>query len=111
MGGYRDHGKDDVKDGRQVAAKTAVGAELRLQPERAARGRSQTASGAPAGRRGFLVGAGAAAGMAGAAAATFRRPAEPAADVVAEQAQKDPVQGKGYHETPHIRKYYDTTKV
>ena len=111
MDGHRDHGKDDAKDGAQADAKAAVSAEHRVQQERAKREWSQTASGTPAGRRGFLVGAGAAAGMAGAAAATFRRPPDTAADVVAEQAQKDPVQGKGYHETPHIRKYYDTTKV
>jgi hypothetical protein len=111
MDGHSDHGKDDAKDGAQAGARAAVGAEHPLKREDAKQGRSQTASATPAGRRGFLVGAGAAAGMAGAAAATFRRPLGPVADVAAEQAQKDPVQGKGYHETPHIRKYYDTTKV
>lgn len=63
-------------------------------------------------RRGFLVGAGAAAGAAGAAALALRTRAEPVAAAAASApGQTDPVQGQGYHETAHIRKYYDTTKV
>jgi hypothetical protein len=63
-------------------------------------------------RRGFLMGAGAAAGAAGAAALALKTRTEPVAGVAASgPLQKDPVHGQGYHETAHIRKYYDTTKV
>lgn len=63
-------------------------------------------------RRGFLMGAGAVAGAAGAAALALKTRAEPVAGFAASgPLQKDPVQGQGYHETAHIRKYYDTTKV
>ena len=76
-----------------------------------------SAIGADAGRkssrRGFLVGAGAAAGVAGAAAIALKSGTAPvvAGEAAVEAAQKAPVQGRGYHETAHIRKYYDTTKV
>lgn len=72
-----------------------------------------TPAGAKApGRRGFLAGAGAAAGVAGAAVLAVKRGAAPAAEAVAaDAAPAKPVGGLGYHETAHIRKYYDTTKV
>ena len=59
-----------------------------------------------AGRRGFLLGAGAA-GVAGAAAVATRpttlAPAEPAAP------RKHPKGGGGYHESEHVQRYYRTT--
>jgi hypothetical protein len=57
--------------------------------------------------------AGAAAGVAGAAVIGLRRPAQPVEAVAAAAVprQKDATDGRGYHETAHIRKYYDTTKV
>jgi len=61
-------------------------------------------------RRGFLAGAGVA-GIAGAAVlATGGKGASAIADV-APEAPPTQVAGRGYHETDHIRKYYDTTKV
>lgn len=65
----------------------------------------------PGARRGFLLGAGAAVGAAGVAAATLRQPAVTSAGEVAQAAPKEPAGGQGYHLTAHIRKYYDTTKV
>jgi hypothetical protein len=62
-------------------------------------------------RRGFLLGAGVAAGAAGAAAITLGKPAPVARVQAAEPAARGPVQGQGYHVTAHVRKYYDTTKV
>ena len=63
------------------------------------------------GRRGFLAGAGAA-GVAGAAMlAVGGKGPVPAGDAAAEAAPVKPLAGRGYHETDHIRKYYDTTKV
>ena len=63
------------------------------------------------GRRGFLAGAGAA-GVAGAAVlAVGGKGPVPAGDAAAEAAPVKPLAGRGYHETDHIRKYYDTTKV
>jgi hypothetical protein len=72
---------------------------------------AQAAAGPTARRRGFLVG-GAAAGVAGAAAIALKTGARPVAGEVAGQTPRaEPAQGRGYHETAHIRKYYDTTKV
>jgi len=84
--------------------------EKRSNPDR---GRETTAGeGKAPGRRGFLAGAGAVAGIAGAAAVALKSRGRPVADDVAPQAAgTDPGQGRGYHETAHIRKYYDTTKV
>ena len=63
-------------------------------------------------RRGFLLGAGAAAGAAGAAAVALGKRTAAVPVVAASDAlQKDPMQGQGYQETAHVRKYYDTTKV
>jgi hypothetical protein len=70
-----------------------------------------TADGSKATRRGFLVGAGAAAGIAGAAAVALKTRTQPIADVAAPAPEQTPVSGRGYHETAHIRKYYETTKV
>lgn len=76
---------------------------------------SERQAGTPAGgrgaRRGFLLGAGAAVGAAGVAAATLRQPAAANAGEVAQAAPTEPASGQGYHLTAHIRKYYDTTKV
>lgn len=68
------------------------------------------AGGKPA-RRGFLLGAGAAAGAAGAAALTLGKGPQVVASEVAAAATPEPVRGQGYHVTDHIRKYYETTKV
>lgn len=65
---------------------------------------------APA-RRGFLLGAGAVAGAAGAAAIALGKSPPVTQAQAAEPAARDPVQGQGYHVTAHVRKYYDTTKV
>ncbi|MEO6271190.1 MAG: formate dehydrogenase [Lautropia sp.] len=77
--------------------------------------RSERQAGTPAGgggaRRGFLLGAGAAVGAAGVAAATLRKPAATNAVEVAQAAPKESDGGQGYRLTAHIRKYYDTTKV
>ena len=67
----------------------------------------------PGRRRGFLLGAGTV-GAAGVAAVTLgsrsvRGPGEGAPDPV--RGESSSKQGRGYHETAHIRKYYDTTKV
>jgi hypothetical protein len=62
-------------------------------------------------RRGFLLGAGAAAGVAGATAMALGRSAQVATPQAAEPVAQDDAPGKGYHVTAHIRKYYDTTKV
>ena len=63
-------------------------------------------------RRGFLAGAGAVAGVAGAAAVALKSRALPVtAEVVASEKPEAPAQSRGYHETAHIRKYYETTKV
>lgn len=62
-------------------------------------------------RRGFLLGAGAAAGAAGAAAIALGKKPQAAAPEVAEPAAQEPARGRGYHVTDHVRKYYDTTKV
>ncbi len=65
---------------------------------------------APA-RRGFLAGVGAA-GVVGAAAIAAGRSAPPAVTEVAGQAAAPgKVAGRGYHETDHVRRYYDTAKV
>lgn len=68
------------------------------------------AGGKPA-RRGFLVGAGAAAGAAGAGALTLGKGPQAVTTEVAGAAAPEPVRGKGYHVTDHIRKYYETAKV
>ena len=68
-------------------------------------------AGSRATRRGFLVGAGAAAGVAGVAAVALKTRTQPVADVAAPAPDSAPAQGRGYHETAHIRKYYETTKV
>lgn len=69
-----------------------------------------TDSKAPA-RRGFLAGVGAA-GVAGAAALAAARNTTPAVAEAADQASSPRnVAGRGYHETDHVRRYYDTTKV
>jgi hypothetical protein len=60
-------------------------------------------------RRGFLLGAGAAAGV-GAAALAVGRNAQPPVEAAAPQDHK-PVASRGYHVTDHVRKYYDTAKV
>jgi len=63
------------------------------------------------GRRGFLAGAGAA-GVAGAAVLASRGAGTPAlAEAADPVAPTKTAAGRGYHETDHIRKYYDTTKV
>jgi hypothetical protein len=76
------------------------------------RGTPTGATGATtAARRGFLAGAGAA-GVAGAAVLATRGKGTPAAADVADQAPAPkPLAGRGYHESDHVRKYYDTTKV
>jgi hypothetical protein len=69
-----------------------------------------TGSKAPA-RRGFLAGVGAA-GVAGAAVIAAGRNGAPVAVEAAGQAvPAQAVAGRGYHETDHIRRYYDTAKV
>ena len=62
-------------------------------------------------RRGFLLGAGAAAGAAGAAAIALGKASQAAAPEAAVAAAPKPAGGQGYHVTAHVRKYYDTTKV
>jgi hypothetical protein len=69
-----------------------------------------TSSKAPA-RRGFLAGVGAA-GVAGAAVIAAGRGAAPSvAEAADPEAAPKPVAGRGYHETDHVRRYYDTAKV
>jgi outer membrane lipoprotein SlyB len=72
---------------------------------------STPAAARSAGRRGFLAGAGAA-GVAGAAVLATRgnAPAVPAG-AAADAVSSKPVGNRGYHETDHVRKYYDTAKV
>jgi hypothetical protein len=72
----------------------------------------QADAGRRVGRRGFLAGAGVA-GAGVAAAALAARPSPSQAPGNAASAKKDapPEAGRGYHETAHVRKYYDTTKV
>ena len=59
-------------------------------------------------RRGLVVGTGIA-GVAAVAAATLGRAGVPAPAV--EASGKAPVEGEGYRLTPHIRRYYETTKA
>jgi len=61
-------------------------------------------------RRGFLAGAGAA-GIAGAAVVAAGGKQASAIAEVADEAPPKQAASRGYHETDHIRKYYDTTKV
>jgi hypothetical protein len=61
-------------------------------------------------RRGFLAGAGAA-GIAGAAVLAAGTKGTSAIAEVADEAPPKQAASRGYHETDHIRKYYDTTKV
>jgi hypothetical protein len=69
-----------------------------------------TSSKTPA-RRGFLAGVGAA-GVAGAAVIASKRGTTPPVAEAADPAvAAKPVAGRGYHETDHVRRYYDTTKV
>ena len=69
-----------------------------------------TGSKAPA-RRGFLAGVGVA-GVAGAAALATARNTTPGAAETADQAPSPrPTAGRGYSETDHVRRYYDTTRV
>lgn len=83
------------------------------------KGRDQQADGSQAvavvgktpARRGFLLGAGAAAGAAGAAAIALRKSPQVAAQVAEPATKQEPEKGRGYHVTAHIQKYYDTTKV
>ena len=70
----------------------------------------KNAGGKPA-RRGFLLGAGAAAGAAGAAAFALGKGPQVVATEVAGAATPEPARGQGYHVTDHIRKYYETAKV
>lgn len=70
-----------------------------------------TAATRSAGRRGFLAGAGVA-GVAGAAVLATRGTGRPVADeAAAEAVPPKALANRGYHETDHVRKYYDTTKV
>jgi hypothetical protein len=62
-------------------------------------------------RRGFLAGVGVA-GVAGAAALAAGRGAAPAAaEAAGEAPAAGTLAGRGYHETDHVRRYYDTAKV
>ncbi len=78
---------------------------------------AQDVSAVPAGkatsrRRGFLVGVGVAAGAAGVAAVALgSRSQQAAGDALPQASRQAPVDGRGYQETAHVRKYYDTTKV
>lgn len=74
-------------------------------------GATQVVAGKSPARRGFLLGAGAVAGAAGAAAIAMRKAPPVDAGQVAEPAQPESDKGRGYHITAHIQKYYDTTKV
>jgi hypothetical protein len=58
-------------------------------------------------RRSFLMGA-TAGGAAAVAAAVTRGRADEAVQVITQAASTQP---KGYHETDHIRQYYDTTRI
>jgi hypothetical protein len=61
------------------------------------------------GRRGFLLGAGAAAGAAGVAVVAGKQAGEPVGAKVAKPDTKD--RGGGYHVTDHVRSYYRSTLV
>ena len=62
-------------------------------------------------RRGFLAGVGAA-GVAGAAVLAAGRAAGPAvAEAAGEAPAAEKLAGRGYQETDHVRRYYDTAKV
>ena len=61
------------------------------------------------GRRGFLLGAGAAAGAAGVAAVAGKQAGEPVAAKVVKPDTKG--RGGGYHVTDHVRSYYRSTLV
>ena len=62
----------------------------------------------PVGRRGLVVGAGIAGAAAVAAHALHRGVA---AAPVTTTAKAAPVEGEGYRLTPHVRRYYETTKA
>ena len=81
----------------------------RINDRQAAKPGSAPLDRAPA-RRGFLAGAGAA-GIAGAAVLAAGGRGTPAVGEVADAAPPKQAASRGYHETDHIRKYYDTTKV
>jgi hypothetical protein len=74
-------------------------------------GQVAPATGGKRSRRGFLIGAGAVAGVAGVAAVALKNGAQPVTEVAAPEPDKAPAQSRGYHETAHIRRYYETTKV
>ncbi len=61
----------------------------------------------PSSRRGFLLGAGAAAGTGAAVALGAARQAEPAAPAKPDTKGR----GGGYHVTEHVKQYYRTTLV
>ncbi len=61
----------------------------------------------PSGRRGFLLGAGAA-GVAGAAAVATRQAGTTPS---APEPRKHAKGGGGYHESEHVQRYYRTTDI
>ena len=63
----------------------------------------------PVGRRRLLVGAGVAGAAAVAAGVAHRAAVD--APVAAADAPKEAAGGEGYRLTPHVRRYYETTKA
>lgn len=69
---------------------------------------SKTAAISPASRRNFLLGA----TLAGAGAVAAVVAGGDATEIAtAVTAEKEPAKQKGYHVTPHISQYYETTKL
>jgi 2-polyprenyl-6-methoxyphenol hydroxylase-like FAD-dependent oxidoreductase len=62
---------------------------------------------APLGRRGLVVGA----GVAGAAAVAAHALHRAAVDAPLAEAAKSVPEGEGYRLTPHVLRYYETTKA
>jgi hypothetical protein len=86
--------------------------EMQMNQDKAREAATQESGNvARARRRGFLMGAGAAAGVAGAAALVAGRSPQAEPEVAAATSAQQAAGSRGYHVTEHVRKYYDTAKV